>query len=259
LFLVLLGVAQSAFAQAAPYIKSFYSLPLTLDPIKMNDTASLAVSNLIYDGLLKFSPKLELEPAVAESWTTSSDGKRITFKLRPNATFHDGSQITSDDVKFSLVRVLSSSSRVRKLYDCIEGADEIGGVNKLNQLGIETPDKKTVIIKLKAPFPPFLSVLAGATAKILPKALLTNKDFFTHPIGSGAFRYNERRTEQKRIFLEAFDGHYSGPPRIRELILEEHTEAQALELAKSGRVHDLANWPLANTTTDECLGVDEVV
>lgn len=245
--LLTVGIAQATQAQATPYIKSFYSLPLTLDPIKMNDTASLAVSNLIYDGLLKFSPKLELLPAIAESWTTSSDGKRITFKLRSKAIFHDGTPITSADVKNSLERALSTSSKVRKLYDCIEGADELKGTNKSNSLGIETPDKQTVIIKLKHPFPPFLSVLAGATAKILPEALVGKKDFFSHPIGSGAFRYNEKLSEKKRIFLQAFDGYYFGIPQLKELILEEHTEEEALALAKNGRVHDLANWPLTAT------------
>lgn len=243
--LTLASVAQTVFAQT--YVKSFYSLPLTLDPIKMNDTASLAVGNLIYDGLLKFSPKLEILPALAESWTTSSDGKKITFKLRSNAVFHDGSPITAEDVKTSLERALSADSRVRKLYDCIEGASEISGSNKSNQLGIEIPDKKTVVIRLKHPFPPFLSVLAGATAKILPKSSSSNKNFFIRPVGSGAFRYNEKLSEQKRIVLEAFDGYYSGSPKIREMILEEHSEAEALALAKSGRVHDLANWPLTNT------------
>lgn len=227
------SIFPSVFAQAAPYIKSFYSLPLTLDPIKMNDTASLAVSNLIYDGLLKFSPKLELGPALAESWTTSSDGKEITFKLRPNAIFHNGSAISAQDVKFSLERALSPESRVRKLYDCIAK--------------IETPDKLTVVIKLNHPFPPFLSVLAGASAKILPKKLVSTKEFFIHPVGSGAFRYIERLSKEKRILLEAFDGYYSGTPRIQEMILEEHTEAEALALAKAGRVHDLANWPLTST------------
>ncbi len=245
LILTVVGLTPMAFAQS--YVKSFYSLPLTLDPIKMNDTASLAVGNFIYDGLLKFSPKLELLPALAESWTTSSDGKKVTFKIRSNAVFHDGSSVTSDDVKNSLERALSSDSKVRKLYDCIEGASEVSGSNKLNSLGIETPDKQTVIIRLKHPFPPFLSVLAGATAKILPKALLANKEFFTRPIGSGAFRYNEKLSEQKRIVLEAFNDYYSGSPKIREMILEEHSEAEALNLAKAGRVHDLANWPLTNT------------
>lgn len=229
MFLALAGFAQGATAQTS-YVKSFYSLPLTLDPIKMTDTASLAVGNLIYDGLLKFSPKLEIRPALAESWSTSSDGKTITFKIRHNAIFQDGSSVTADDVKFSLERALSPDSKVRTLYDSITK--------------IEAVNKSTVVIHLNHPFPPFLSVLAGATAKILPKNLITQKDFFTHPIGSGAFRYNERLAEQKRIVLEAFDGYYSGTPKIKEMILEEHSEAEALQLAKAGRVHDLANWPL---------------
>lgn len=69
--LIALGflILAPAFAQnAAPtYVKAIYSLPLSLDPIKMNDTASLAVGNLIYDGLLKFSPSLKIEGALAES------------------------------------------------------------------------------------------------------------------------------------------------------------------------------------------------
>ena len=71
------------------YVKAVYSIPLSLDPIKMNDTASLAVGNLLYDGLLKFSPTLKIEGALAESWSTSKDGKILTFKLRKNIFFHE--------------------------------------------------------------------------------------------------------------------------------------------------------------------------
>lgn len=94
----------------------------------MNDGASLVVGNLIYDDLLKFSPTLKLESAIAESWSTSKDGKILTFKLRENAKFHDGTQIKAQDVVASFMRVLSPESKVRKYFDCILGADEKSGV-----------------------------------------------------------------------------------------------------------------------------------
>lgn len=93
-------IASSSFIDAyssvtRPYVKGLYSLPLSLDPIKMNDSASLVVGNLIYDGLVKFSPTLSIEPAIAESWSTSSDGKILTFKIRENAKFQNGWPDTS--------------------------------------------------------------------------------------------------------------------------------------------------------------------
>jgi ABC-type transport system substrate-binding protein len=60
----------------------------------MNDTSSLMVSNLIYEGLLKLSPSLSFSSSLASSWTVDKTGKIYVFKLRPNAFFHDGSQVT---------------------------------------------------------------------------------------------------------------------------------------------------------------------
>ncbi len=237
LFLLLLGPSVSGQAAVKDstskkiYIKAVYSLPLSLDPIQMTDTASLVAGNLIYDGLLKFSPTLGLEAALAESWSTSANGMAITFKLRSGTKFHDGSPITSDDVVASLSRALSAESKVRKLYDCIQG--------------IKAIDPQTVVIQLAHPFPPFLSILAGATAKILPKNLIATKGFFERPIGSGPFRVLGREaTPFRRLILEAFNEHYEGRPKLDQLILQETSEVQALDLAAKGQIHDLANWPL---------------
>jgi len=57
------------------------------------------VAGNIFEGLLRYSPKLEPLPGLAESWTISADGKTITFKLRKGVTWHDGKPFTSADVK----------------------------------------------------------------------------------------------------------------------------------------------------------------
>lgn len=249
--LVLLGPVFSTHAAAAEsaakniYVKGVYSLPLSLDPIQMNDTASLVAGNLLYDGLLRFSPTLKLEGALAESWSTSPDGKTLTFKIRKSAKFHDGADVTAEDVVASLTRALAPESKVRKYYDCIEGADDASKAT----IGIQALDEKTLAIKLKHPFPPFLSVLAGATAKVLPKKWLTSKTFFDSPVGSGPFRFVAKVLQEKRLILEGFNGYYLGRPKLDQLVLQETTEAEALRFAEEGKIHDLASWPLIGSET----------
>ena len=72
LFILVLGLSVSRQVAATQnsasrkiYIKAVYSLPLSLDPVQLNDTASLVAGNLLYDGLLRFSPTLKIEGAIA--------------------------------------------------------------------------------------------------------------------------------------------------------------------------------------------------
>lgn len=94
---LLLTISLNSWANI-PYVKSLYSKPLTLDPIKMNDTASLTVGNLLYDGLLKFSETLEIIPNLVSSIKTSADGKTLTFVLKENTYFHNNEKIKAEDV-----------------------------------------------------------------------------------------------------------------------------------------------------------------
>jgi len=222
------------------YVKAVYSLPLTLDPIEMNDTSSLLAGNLLYDGLLRFSPTLSIEGALAEKWSTSSDGKTLMFSLRDNIFFHDGSKITANDVVTSLKRVFSKSSRVKSLYDCIAGSDD-----PVTGPQISVKDERTVVISLKHPYVPFLSVLAGATAKVLPSRAATDSQFFLKPVGSGPFKYGDRKSSPvKELILLKNISYYGEQARIERLVLQELPEAEAIASAKAGKVDDLANWPI---------------
>jgi len=242
------AVLCQAAVTPSTYLKPVYSLPLTLDPIKMNDTASLVVANLLYDGLLRFSPTLKLEGALAETWKTSADGKVLTFTLKKNARFHDGTAISANDVVVSLRRAVGRESQVRKYYESIKGAQEFAKSGNSASLGLRALDERTVEIRLRHPFPPFLSILAGATAKVLPAAKLAKKNFFSAPIGSGPFRFiRKKATPAKEIVLSRFEGYLSGTPAIETLIIRETDEAEATRLATEGLAHDLANFPLSAT------------
>jgi ABC-type oligopeptide transport system substrate-binding subunit len=66
-----------------PYIKAVYSQPVTYDPAQMNDGASLIFSELVYEGLLRFTETYGIQSGIAKSWSTSKDGKTITFLSTP--------------------------------------------------------------------------------------------------------------------------------------------------------------------------------
>src|SRR6201996_9733647 len=72
---------------------------------------SQMVSGNIFEGLLRYSPKLEPLPELAESWTISDDAKVYTFKLRHGVTWHDGKPFTSADVLFSVEMARKVHSR----------------------------------------------------------------------------------------------------------------------------------------------------
>lgn len=227
------------------YVKAMYSVPLTFDPAQMNDTASLATSNLLYSGLLSFTADLELRGNLAESWGTSRDGKTVTFVLRKGARFQDGSPITARDVVRSFERVVGPSSKVYNYYDCIVGAEAYHTGKASHVIGLRAAGEAKVEIELRYPFPPFLSVLAGATAQILPEKS-DRAGFFENPVGSGPFKLLriEKKEKYTDVVLERSELYFGEKPKVARLILRGMDEAEALKQAAEGVVHDLASYPL---------------
>ena len=226
-----------------PYVKAIYSKPVTYDPAQMNDVASLIFSELVYEGLLRFTKDYGVKPGIAKSWETSKDGKTIIFTLDENATFHNGDKIVSDDVVISLNRILSPKSKVYKYYDMILGSSKYHHGESKSVSGIKAIDPHTVMIKLKDSFPPILYILAGGTAKIFPARLIKNKDFFKNPIASGPFIVSQ--IGEVNISLKRFEKYHGDRPKIKSLILRAIAQGAAMKEAKEGKLHDLSSWPLS--------------
>ena len=74
----------------------------SLDPGKATDLESQWVVDQLYEGLLELDAALDIQPALAESWSVSEDGLTYAFRLRHNAVFHSGSPVTAQDVQASL-------------------------------------------------------------------------------------------------------------------------------------------------------------
>jgi peptide/nickel transport system substrate-binding protein len=226
-----------------PYVKAVYSQPVTYDPAQMNDGASLIFSELVHEGLLRFTETYGIQSGIAKSWSTSKDGKTITFILNEKARFHNGDKITTNDVVVSLSRMLAPESKVYKYYDMILGSNEYHEGKSKILSGIKAVNDHTITIELKSPFPPILYVLAGGTAKVLPAKLVDNKDFFINPIGSGPFKIS--KLGKIDIELNRFDKYHGETPKIKRLVLRAINQNKAMKEPKAGTLHDLSSWPLS--------------
>jgi len=164
--------------------------PPSLDPIHSTDTTSATIVLKIFEGLVDQDPEtLDIIPSLAESWDISGDGLTYTFHLKKGVMFHNGREVTSEDVRYSIERCLTPKERSERSWVLtpILGAAEMlaGEVSTLR--GLETPDDHTVVFTLERPFAPFLSYLALEAGRIAAREGIEAADFT--PIGSGPFAF----------------------------------------------------------------------
>ena len=103
-----------------------YVDPPTLDPHLTTDATSAQVIVEVFGGLVTIDKNLDVVPDLAESWDISADGRVYTFRIRPDAVFHDGKPVTAEDVRWSLERVtdpLTEAPNVDQYLGDIVGVD----------------------------------------------------------------------------------------------------------------------------------------
>lgn len=154
------AAAAPAAAQTPPDVLVVGQIaePQSLDPHTVTATNDFRILVNVYDGLVRFKDgTLEVEPALAESWKISDDGKTYTFTLRQGVKFHDGSNFDAEAVKFNFDRMLKKD---HPFYDTgpFPLSFNFASVKAVNVL-----DEHTVEFKLSEAFAPFLSNLAYPT------------------------------------------------------------------------------------------------
>lgn len=185
----------------------------TMDPAQAGyDFASWSMTIAIHSALLDYGRGLKLRGDLAQRWKVTGDGKTYTFRLRPNLKFSDGSPLTSRDVKYSLERILSpaTGSPGSYLFSGIVGAQAFSAGKAKAVNGIRTPNPRTLVIRLGAPEPYFLKVLAMPYARVMQRAQVTRygKAISKHPLGSGPFKL-KRWLAGQRIELVRNTNYYA--------------------------------------------------
>jgi len=186
-----------------------------LDPADVTDGESITVMNNIFEGLVRYkSGSTEVEPCLATSWDTSSDGLVWTFHLRKNVKFQDGTPFNADAVVFSYERQRDTNHPFHQY-----GKWEYWGWCFSEIAKTEKVDDLTVKITLSQPFAPFLSTMAMFTMDVVsPTNCNQWKDqWFAHPVGTGPFSFVEW-VKGDHVTLQKNPSYWGTEPKIDTLI-----------------------------------------
>lgn len=173
----------------------------SLDPHMAVAAGTKEILFNIYEGLVKPDKDGNMVPAVASSYTVEDGGKTYTFTLRDGILFHDGTQVTVEDIKYSIERCADTSGEGTLLVPAFSNIENV-----------EIVDDKTVSIHLKEASTDFLSEL---TVAIIPEH---NADPAQNAIGTGPYRYVSRSI-QENIVLTRFDDYWGTPANIKDITL----------------------------------------
>jgi len=197
----------------------------TLDPAIGYDWQNWSMIKSLFDGLMDYEPgTTTLRPDLAESYEISDDGKVFTFKLRPGVKFHNGREMTAEDVKYTLDRVTNPATQSpgAGFFASIAGYDEVAGGKAQSLSGVSVVDPLTVRIELSRPDATFLHVMGLNFAHVVPKEAVEEHgaDFGRNPVGTGAYKLAEWTTGQRLVFEKNQDYWREGVPYLDQITFE---------------------------------------
>ncbi|MGH7428764.1 MAG: ABC transporter substrate-binding protein, partial [Candidatus Methylomirabilaceae bacterium] len=204
----------------------------SLSPNDSAPSVHTVIVTQIHNAMVEGNEYNVIEKVLAEHYGVTPDGLKYTFKLRKGVKFHDGSELTADDVKYTFEWNMNPANAASY-------AANFKSVDK-----VETPDKYTVVVKMKEPFAPFL-VNTASTFVLSAKyhGRIGEKAYTSQPMGTGPFRLRDWRPAEYTI-VEAFDQHFRGRPNIDTFRQDVVPEASVRAIALRTGTSDSATWPL---------------
>lgn len=201
------------------------SLDGKFNPILSSSVYDSYIVNLMFDSLLNNSPEGEPISDAAEKWEISEDGKTYTFYLKKGIKFHDGHELTAEDVKFTYETIAHPSyngARWTSVQDVI-GAQEFrdGKANEVE--GIKIIDDYTISFTIKEINAPKLINDFGYG--IMPKHYYQFEDYDDfialnqNPMGSGPFKF-VRYVVGQYLEVEAYNEYFKGKPKLDGVIVK---------------------------------------
>lgn len=185
----------------------------SLDPHKALAAGTKEILFNVYEGLLKPDSQGNNIPAVAESYTVSEDLMTYTFKLRYGIKFHNGKNVTADDVKYSIDKFAGISDGSEPLVSAFSVIEEVNII-----------DDKTVDVVLNTPDTDLPTYLAMVSAAIIPK---DNENPDTVAIGTGPYKYVSR-SPQENVICEAFDDYWGEKANIKNVTFKVEANADSI-------------------------------
>ncbi len=186
----------------------------TLDPAYASDQSAGWMCGQIFNGLLEFDSTLSLRPALCRDWSVADSGATYTFHLRQDVWFHKSPLFGPDstrrmvaaDIVYSFTRICDPAVAAKGFW-IFNG--KVAGIEAYREgkadhiAGFVAPNDSTFIIHLERPFAPFPNLLAMAYGSVVPHEVVAHygKDFRSHPIGTGPFRFKSWNENVSLILL----------------------------------------------------------
>ena len=213
-------------AEHATLTIAITSDPRSLAPVTAGTFFDWVVGYRMHSSLFQADENFVAAPDLAESWDISDDNLTYTFHLNPNARFHDGSPVTSEDVAYSIqeIALVHVSICARGLASVVET--------------IETPDDHTLVVNLSSPYPDMLNPYDGIgphCSSVVKKELYEGTDIQNNPnnfdpIGSGPFKFVEW-VRGSHVVLERNDDYHGTRPALDRVVFRVIGEPVSRSLA----------------------------
>jgi len=168
-----------------------------IDPISSYSGGGYFLMEVLFDGLVKHDERFGLLPGLAERWDVSGDGKTWDFSLRKGVRFHDGHEFTSEDVIFTMQRIMSPESDSQYAF-------ALDGVESIEEKG-----RYEVRVRMKEPNH---ALIHFCDFGIVPSHAYGGPKFKDRPIGTGPFRLEHR--DERGALLRANEGYFLGRPPL---------------------------------------------
>jgi ABC-type transport system substrate-binding protein len=208
-----------------------------LDPADVTDGESISRTDNIFESLVEYTAGgTDIQPALATSWDVSNDGLEITFDLRKNVKFHDGTDFNADAVVFSFERQYNTDHEYHEYGEWAYWGymfSDIDYVEKINDYEI--------IIHLLRPNAAIMTSLAMFTVAIVSptNAEEWGEEAFKHPVGTGPFKFVEW-VKDDHITVEANDNYWRAKPKLDKIIFRVIEDPSARLLAiQAGEIHGM--------------------
>lgn len=224
-------------AAGGTFVEGMVGRPLTLNPL-LSDSYPVdrELTDLIFDGLIRYDEQGQPQPALAQEWSLSEDNLTFTFTLREGATFHDGRPVTAEDVAFT--------------YGLLQD-EAFPGPEHLRNLWLPVTitviDERQIAFSLPQPYAPFLQ---ATTRGILPAHLLSDlavadlasAAFNQAPVGSGPFMVQPGQdwARTARLRLTPNPAYWREGTQLSDIEIRFFAEAEAMLSAfAAGELHGL--------------------
>lgn len=218
---------------------------LTFDVHAQNENLNNSACAAVYEGLVRWSKDMKVEPALATSWKRVPEG--FLFEIRQGVKFHEGETLTADDVVFSLKRALSPQSQFKNSTTGITGVEKKGPYTVL----VKTVNGSPVILNQMTE----LRIMNAAWAKKhgaeTPQDFINKKEAWTarHANGTGPFKLKSREVDVKTVFT-AFDGWWDQANRKGNVTEATYTPIQSAATRTAALLSGQVQFVLDPATQD---------